>query len=245
MKRHAKARARLSTDRHVVDGECHRSKLSVPLLSLHIADYGEGSYRTFFRLAQDLGYFFLTPSHHGREEEKRERARIKAIKGNHKILQKHRQKKAARDAATLASVQTLDAKPGIAHGMSSSRSTVHHPKDRKPSASSLPRAQVWPIRFTPDAPSIRPAGPDHTTRERKTVVERSPLIPYSRRPDYTLEVKIIEVKITLNGPGPSSHRGNDSRNELHSVEGACQTDLLLLKADPRIDGSFLRREDAA
>ena len=240
MKCHGKARAPLSTDGHVVDSERRRSKLSVPSAFIHIADYGGVIGKTVFRLAQDQGYLFLTSSRHSRVKEGWEKAKIKAIKENHKFVRKCRKEKAARDAATLASVQILDPRPGSAHGMSSSWSAVRCPKDRKPSASSRTRPQASPIRTTPDAPSVRPAGPKDTKRERKTPDQRPGLVHRSRLSAYT-----PENKITPSVSRPSSHRESKSRKERLQASVADEMDSLLLEVGPETELPSLRREDAA
>jgi len=240
MKCHGKARAPLSTDGHVVDSERRRSKLSVPLAFIHIADYGEVNDKTRFRLSQDQGYLFLTSSRHRRVKEGWEKARIKAIKENHKFLQECRKEKAASDAATLASAQTLDPRPGIAHGTSSSRSDASHPKDRKPSASSRTHPQASPIRSTPDAPSVRPAGPKHTNRERKAPDQHPSLVHRSRLSAYN-----PENNITPSVSRPSSHCESKSRKERLQASVADEMDSLLMEAGPETEPLSLRREDVA
>ena len=240
MKCHGKARAPPATDRHVFDSEGRRSKLPVPLVSIPIADYGGVIGKTRFRLSQNQGYLFVTPNRHGRVEEERERANIKAIKANHKFLQKRRKEKAARDAATLASVQTLGPRPGIAHGMRNSRSDASHPKDRKPSASSRTRPQASPIRTTPDAPSVRPAEPKHTKRERKAPDQRPILVQRSWLSNY-----MSENKITPSVPQPSSHSGSKSRYERPYASVADEMDSVLMEVGPETEPLPLRREDAS
>jgi len=171
-----------------------------------------------------------------KEEEERKR---EDIQESHRKWYEDCRKKAARDAAALGSVQISGPQPIIANGMSSSRSAAGHPKDNKASASSRTRPQISPTKSTPDAPSVRSAGLDHTTRERKTVVDQSPSIYYSRRLDYN-----SEDSTTPSGSRPCSHCGNKSRKP-HYIDAACQPDASLTAAGSVNKQPSLSREDVA
>jgi len=211
-----------------------RTQASSTSSTLHVSrDQGEDSHKIF-----DSGRSYTHRTTRGLYKEEEERKR-EEIKENYRKSCKDRREKAARDAAAFGSVQTSRPQPNIANGMSSSRSDASHPKDHKPSASSRTRPQVSPIKSTPDALSVRSAGPNHATRERKPVVEQSPLIYYSRRPDYN-----PKDSITPSGSRPCSHCGNKSRKP-HYVDAACQPDASLTAAGSAKKQPSLSREDVA
>ena len=181
-------------------------------------DQGEDSHKNFdFRQS----YAHRTSRDFQREEEEGKRQEIQE---NHRKWYEDCRQKTVHDAAALASVQTSRPRPIIANGMSSARTAASHSKDRKPSASSRTRPRVSPIKSTQDALRVRSAEAGHTTRERKTVVEQSPSIYYSRRLDYN-----FEDSTTPSGSRPCSHCGNKNRKP-HYIDAACQPDASLTAA---------------
>jgi len=229
MKCHGKARAPLSTDRHAVDRERDRSKLSVPLVLTHIADYVEDSNKDF-----DSRQSYARPTSIDlyRKEEERKREEIKE---NHRRLCKLRKEA---DAAALASVQTPNPQPTVSNDKNSSRRPTHSTRAHKPSVSAHTRAQPSPAISTLD--DRLESMPKHTKRERKPPDQRPILVQHSWLSNY-----LSENKITPSAPRPSSHSGSKNRHERPYASVADEMDSLLMEVGPETEPLPLRREDAA
>ena len=212
-----------------------RTQASPTSSTSHVSgDQGEDSQKNFDS-RQTHAHRTSRDFHREEEEKKREE-----IQENHRKWYEDCREKAARDTAALASIQTSRPQSTIANGMSCSRSAASHPKDRKPSASSSTRPRVSPINSTPDALSVRSAGPDHTTGEHETLVRQRPVVHCPRRPNFT-----HEATINRSDSRSSSHRGTRNRNGHRYVDCACQADASLTKVGIAIEQLYLRKEDVA